>query len=148
MTLVPTDPEVGPLGEEVFNFRRFPSSSSSRDPRRRRAPVYLGKVRRVDPLFVAFVQVDRAFNPLCEILIICGQVHTDISLYALLVRLPLGVSPKLHAGKILEVLNVVHVVPLGPRLCEDARGFFLFFCLLLLFCRHHRNIRAHPLTAS
>ena len=88
----------------------------------------LGKVRRVDPLFVAFVQVDREFNPFCEILTICGQVPTDILLYALLVRLPLGVNPKLHAGEFLEVHRVVHVVPLGPRLCEDAP-----WLVLLLF---------------
>ena len=100
VTLVHTDPEVGPLGEEVLHSSLYPLSSSSRDPRRRRAPVSLRKVRCVDPLFVAFVQVDREFNPFCEILTICGQVPTDILLYALLVRLPLGVNPKLHAGGI------------------------------------------------
>ena len=59
----------------------------------------MGKVRRVDPRFVAFAQVYREFNPLCEILTICGQVPTDLLLDALLVRLPFGVNPKLLAGK-------------------------------------------------
>ena len=80
----------------------------------------MGKVRRVDQLLVAFVQVNREFNPLCEILTTCGQVPTDLWLDAFLVRGSLGVSPKLHAGKFLEVHRVVHVVPLGPRLREDA----------------------------
>jgi hypothetical protein len=60
--------------------------------------VSLGKVRRVDPLFVAFVQVDREFKSLCETLTMCGQVPKDLLLDVLLVRPPLGVSPKLHAG--------------------------------------------------
>ena len=42
VTLVPTDPEVGPLGEEVVYSSPCPSSSSSKDTRRQRAPVSLG----------------------------------------------------------------------------------------------------------
>ena len=96
-TLVHTDPEVGPL-VKIVHSSLYPAYSSSKDPRRRRAPVSVGTVRCVDPLFVAFVQVDRECNPFCEILTICGQVPTDMLLYALLVRLPLGVSQKLHTG--------------------------------------------------
>ena len=43
VTLVHKGPEVRPLGEEVVNASPYPSSSSSRDPRRRRAPVFVKK---------------------------------------------------------------------------------------------------------
>jgi hypothetical protein len=44
VTLVQKCPEVGPLGEKFcLYYSPYPSSSSSKDPRRRRAPLSLGK---------------------------------------------------------------------------------------------------------
>ena len=48
----------------------------------------------------------------------------------------------------LEVHRVVHVVPLGPRLCEDASWLVIIIIVLASSCRRHRNLRAHPLPTS
>ena len=94
----------------------------------------LRKARCVDPLFVAFVQVYREFNPFCEFLTICGQAPTDLLLDASLVRLPLGVSPKLHAGTSLRFIGLSMLDRSAHDCVKMPRGLLLlfFFVLLLL----------------
>ena len=107
----------------------------------------LGNVRRVDPLFVAFVQVYREFNPFCAILTMCGQVPMDLLLDGLLVRLPLGVSPKLHAGKSLRFTGLPMLYSSAHYRVKIPCGLFSF-CVSDSACRQHRNLRAHPLRTS
>ena len=98
VTLVPTDPGVGPLGEEFWILRLIHHLLLAGIHDVGGHQFLWEKVRRVDPLFVAVVQVDRGFNPVCEILAICGQVPTDLLLDALLCMAPTWCQPKTPRG--------------------------------------------------
>jgi hypothetical protein len=103
------------------------------------------KERCVHPLFVAFVQVDRDSKPVSEILTIFGQVATDHLLDVPLVRFPLGVSSKFHAGVFIEVHRVVHVVLLEPLIETKAQWLVLpLFRLLIVWLVLFRAVRTCP----
>ena len=53
-------------------------------------------------------------------------MFTDLVLDALIVRLPLGNSPILHTGELLEVHRVVLVVVLEPLFEGAPPDFFVF----------------------